>query len=176
MATSRTLLLFLSVVIATTRTASAQPPSDLLEWLELLHNDRYKLISAIDQHDYWISVRTDPDGDILFSHFYHGDVADGDSECMLRIEDRHGNGLRDFSSKKQNPKPIEIVSKRQLALGDLTTESEFTRVYAAGMFYPLTPDAPSTVIVTYSRRTKDGDISELFRQKLLRPTHRTTKP
>ena len=158
----------LSFVVA--GSVHAQPPSNLFEWLKLLHDDEYKLHSAIDQNGYWFAIRSDSDGDIVFScHRHDGHDADEKNEFTLRIEDKRGNDLRDSKSKKQNPKPIEIVASRQMVLGDYTTETEFTYTYLSGIIYPLSSNASGSIVVVYCQKDKDGKKTELFRQQISRP-------
>ncbi len=148
--------------------ACGQPPADLLGWLKMLENDKYRLVSSLDQNGYWFAVRVDSDGDLLFSSHQHDDEQ-VDDKCVLRVQDAKGNDLHDIDSKKRSPETIKIVSKRQVKIGNVFSETEFTLSYLAGTIYPLkNSKLNEPVDVIYTRHNKDGTTTELFRQRLVR--------
>lgn len=137
-------------------------PFSLLNWLKILDDDDYKLISAVDQNNFYFSVRVDAEGDILFASQDNLIVSRARPRSLtLRITDLEGNELRDLNSRKPSPIAKEIV------YSDNSTVS-----HSAGTLYPLIDHTNDSIRVQFIETLEDNRSIELFNQVVKLPGNR----
>ena len=148
-------------------------PFPLLNWLRILDDDDYRLLSAVDQTNFYFSVRVDSDGDILFSTQDNLIVSRRNPRSFtLKITDLDGNDLHDSKSKKSNPKAIEIAHTAHSKTGVVETSESKTISYPAGVIYPLVQHESGRIRVRYIENVEGGKTTELFNQIITLPTNR----
>ena len=164
------------IVGSSAQSLSAQEsliPVSLLNWLRILDDDDYRLLAAVDQNDFYFSVRVDSDGDILFATQDNLIVSRRNPRSFtLEITDLDGNDLHDTKSKKENPKEREIVYPTRSKTGVVQTNKSTTLSYPAGVIYPLIQHETEWIRVRYIENVQDGKTIELFSQIVTLPANR----
>jgi len=167
-----TLLTLYSTVPAT---ATSEPlyPDSLLNWLRIIESNDFTLLSASSQHGYYLAVKMDANGGILFCDYEHSSRSrNNPRNFSLAIRDAEGNDLHDFDSKKKSPDAVDITYPKSSRVSLGRTSSSVTIAYSAGVLYPLRKHNHTAVRIQYIETLKDGTMKMLFDQ--LVPLPKTT--